>query len=40
MNKPDCFVNIMTSDPLLSSPVMGELLFKILNETEQNIVWL
>ena len=38
MNKPDCFINIMTSDPLLSSPVMGELLFKILNEAEQNIV--
>ena len=37
MNKPDCFLNIMTSDTLLSSPVMGEFLFKILDETEQNI---
>ena len=37
MNKPDCFLNIMTSDTLLSSPVMGEFLFKILDEIEQNI---
>ena len=37
MNKPDCFLNIMTSDILLSNPVMGEFLFKILDEKEQNI---
>ena len=37
MNKPDCFINIMTSDTLLSNPVMGEFLFKILDEIEQNI---
>ena len=37
MNKPDCFINIMTSDTLLSNPVMGEFLFKILYEIEQNI---
>ena len=37
MNKPDCFLNIMTSDTLLSSPVMGEFLFKVLDEIEQNI---
>ena len=36
-NKPHCFLNIMTSDPLLSNPVMGEFLFKILDEIEQNI---
>ena len=39
MNKPDCFLNIMMSDILLSNPVMGEFLhvLKILDETEQNI---
>ena len=37
MNKPDRFINIMTSDTLLSSPVMGEFLFKILDEKERNI---
>ena len=37
MNKPDCFLNIMTSDTFLSSPVMGEFLFKTLDEIEQNI---
>ena len=36
MNKPDCFINIMTSDTLLSNPVMGELLLKVLDEKEQN----
>ena len=34
-NKPDCFLNIMTSDPLLSNPVMGEFLSKILDEIEK-----
>ena len=37
MNKFDCFLNVMTSDTLLSNPVMGEFLFKILDEIEQNI---
>ena len=38
MNKPDYFPNIiMTSDLLLNNPVMGEFLFKILHEIEQNI---
>ena len=37
INKPDYFVNIMTSYPLLSNPVTGEFLFKILDEIEQNI---
>ena len=37
MNKPNCFLNIMTSDTLLSNPVKGEFLFKIIDETEQNI---
>ena len=27
----------MTSDPLLSNPVMGEILFKILDEIEKDI---
>ena len=27
----------MTSDTLLSNPVMGEFLFKILDEMEQNV---
>ena len=37
MNKPDYFLNIKKSDTLLSVPVMGEFLFKILDEIEQNI---
>ena len=37
LNKPDCLLNVMTSDTLLSNPVMGEFLFKILDEIEQNI---
>ena len=36
-NKPDCFLNIMMSDPLLSNPVMGEFLSKILYEIEKVI---
>ena len=36
MNKPDCLINIMTSDTLLSNPPMGGL-FKVLVEIEQNI---
>ena len=36
-NKPDCFLHIMTSDPLLSNPVMGEFLFKILDEIKKDI---
>ena len=37
MNKLDCFLNIMASNTLLSNPVMGEFIFKILDEIEQNI---
>ena len=37
MNKLDCFLNIMMSDPLLSNPVMGEFLSKILDEIEKVI---
>ena len=37
INKPGRFLNIMTSDPLSSNPVIGEFLFKILDEIEQNI---
>ena len=36
-NKLDGFLNIMTSDPLLSNPVMGEFLFKILDKIEKDI---
>ena len=36
MDKPDCFLNIMSSDNL-NNPVIEEFLFKILDEIEQNI---
>ena len=36
-NKPGCFLKVMMSDPLLSNPVMGEFLFKILDEIEKDI---